>query len=109
MTEQSPPVPCTPDELRTLFLFEKLTDDQLTWLCREGHVERIEPGPVFAEGEPATSFYVLLDGAVVLSRRVGADDIEVSRSSDRGVYAGAFHAYLGDEAPHLEEWIARGW
>ena len=30
---------CSPDELRTLFLFEKLTDDQLDWLCRRGRVE----------------------------------------------------------------------
>ena len=33
------PLRCSPDELRTLFLFEKLTDEQLDWLCREGHVE----------------------------------------------------------------------
>jgi hypothetical protein len=24
---------CSPEELRTLFLFEKLTDEQLAWLC----------------------------------------------------------------------------
>ena len=28
----------TRDELRTLFLFESLADDQLDWLVREGHV-----------------------------------------------------------------------
>ena len=28
------------------------------------------------------------------SRRVGSDDIEVTRTSERGVYAGAFNAYL---------------
>ena len=26
--------PCSPDELRTLFLFEKLTDAQLDWPLR---------------------------------------------------------------------------
>ena len=46
-------MPCNKDELRTLFLFEKLTDDQLEWLCREGHVELIPAGPVFTEGDPA--------------------------------------------------------
>ena len=81
---------CSVDELRTLFLFEKLTDDQLEWLCERGHVELLEPGPVYAEGDPATCFYVLLEGTVVLSRRVGADDVEVGRTSQRGVYAGAF-------------------
>jgi signal transduction histidine kinase len=92
---------CSVDELRTLFLFEKLSEDQLQWLCDRGHVELIEPGTVYAEGSPATCFYVLLDGTVVLSRRVGADDIEVGRTSTRGVYTGAFMAYLGDSVPQV--------
>ena len=90
---------CSVDELRTLFLFEKLTEDQLQWLCERGHVELIETGPVYAEGAAATCFYVLLEGTVVMSRRVGADDIEVGRTSVRGVYSGAFTAYLGDRMP----------
>ena len=44
---------------------------------------------------------MLLDGTVVLSRRVGADDIEVGRTSTRGVYTGAFMAYLGDSVPQV--------
>jgi signal transduction histidine kinase len=92
---------CSVDELRTLFLFEKLTEDQLQWLCERGHVELIETGPVFSEGAPATCFYMLLEGTVVLSRRVGADDLEVGRTSARGVYAGAFTAYLGDRVPQV--------
>ncbi len=99
--QSSKPLTCSVDELRTLFLFEKLTEDQLQWLCERGHVELIEPGPVYAEGAPATCFYVLLEGTVVLSRRVGADDIEVGRTSLRGVYSGAFSAYLGDRVPQV--------
>jgi signal transduction histidine kinase len=95
------PLFCSVDELRTLFLFEKLGEDQLQWLCERGHVELIEPGPVYAEGSPATCFYVLLEGTVVMSRRVGADDIEVGRTSTRGVYTGAFMAYLGDRVPQV--------
>jgi signal transduction histidine kinase len=91
--------PCDPEELRTLFLFEKLTDDQVTRLCVEGHIEIIQPGRVFAEGEPATCFYVLIEGTVVQSRRVGDDDVEVGRTSQRGVYSGAYMAYLGDRVP----------
>jgi signal transduction histidine kinase len=92
---------CSVDELRTLFLFEKLADDQLRWLCERGHVELIPPGPVYAEGAPADCFYVLLEGAVVMSRRVGPDDIEVGRTSDRGVYSGAWLAYMGDRVPQV--------
>jgi signal transduction histidine kinase len=92
---------CDPDELRTLFLFEKLTDDQLARLCQEGHVETFEVGPVFAEGDPASCLYVLIEGTVVTTRRVGADDIEVARTSQRGVYSGAYTAYLGDRVPQI--------
>ncbi len=91
--------PCDPQELRTLFLFEKLTDDQLERLCVEGHNEVVEPGVVFTEGEPASNLYVLIEGTVVLQRRVGGDDVEISRTSMRGVYGGAFMAYLGDRVP----------
>jgi signal transduction histidine kinase len=92
---------CGPDELRTLFLFENLTDEQLTWLCERGHIEIFPPGPVYAEGDPATCFYVMLDGSVVMTRRVGADNVEIGRTSQRGVYAGAFTAYLGDRVPQI--------
>ncbi|WP_322748735.1 MULTISPECIES: ATP-binding protein [unclassified Frankia] len=92
---------CSPDELRTLFLFEKLTEDQLAWLCAQGRAESIGPGQVFTEGEPATCFYVLIEGALVMSRRIGADDVEINRTSQRGVYAGAFQAYLGDRVPQV--------
>jgi signal transduction histidine kinase len=91
--------PCSADELRGLFLFEKLTDDQLDWLCREGRVTQVEPGIVYTEGDAATCFYVLLQGDLVLMRRVGGDDIEVNRSNGPGTYGGAFFAYLGDRIP----------
>jgi len=94
-------MPCGPDELRTLFLFEKLSDEQLGWLCERGRVELFEPGAIYAQGDPATCFYVLLEGTVVLYHRVGADDIEVNRTSYRGSYAGAFFAYFGDLMPQV--------
>jgi signal transduction histidine kinase len=101
VTEPPQSMPCSADELRTLFLFEKLTDGQLDWLCREGHVELIPTGPLFTEGDPATCFYVLLEGTLVMSRRVGADDVEVTRSSNPGVYGGAFRAYIPDRGQQL--------
>jgi signal transduction histidine kinase len=92
---------CDPDELSTLFLFEKLSPEQLAELCRLGHVEEIPAGPLYTEGDEATCFYVLLGGTLVLSRRVGEDDIEVNRTSYRGTYCGAFRAYMGDRAPQV--------
>jgi signal transduction histidine kinase len=95
------PLPCDAAELGSLFLFEKLDAQQLARLCREGRVEGFDAGPVYAEGEAATCFYVLLQGTVVLSRRVGAEDVEVNRTSNPGVYAGAFTAYFGDRVPQV--------
>ncbi|MDQ1736079.1 MAG: hypothetical protein QOH56_2330 [Pseudonocardiales bacterium] len=90
---------CDPAELKTLFLFEKLSEDQLQWLCREGRVEAFGPGPVYDEGADATCFYVMIEGSLVLSRRIGAEDLEVTRTSQAGVYAGAWRAFLGDRVP----------
>ena len=90
---------CLPDELRTLFLFEALSDEQLAILCENGHIQIFEPGPVVIEGEPATCFYVLIDGELVMSQRSGGVDIETGRTSQRGVYCGAWSAYVpGAEA-----------
>jgi len=99
MTADPMPAVCDPDELRSLFLFEKLTDEQLHWLCGHGQVQLFEPGPVFTEGEPATCFYVLIEGKLVLSRRVADDDVEINRTSFRGAYAGAMTAYMGEWMP----------
>jgi signal transduction histidine kinase len=93
--------PCGTAELRTLFLFEKLTDDQLDWLCREGRIQTVEPGIVYAEREPAEYLYVLLSGTIALFRAIGTDEVEVTRTSARGVYGGAFFAYLGDRVPQV--------
>ena len=93
---------CLPDELRTLFLFESLTDEQLATLCDNGHIATYEPGPICIEGEPATCFYVLIEGELVMSKRSGGDDIETNRTSQRGVYCGAWSAFDPNE-DHLYE------
>ncbi|WP_225825476.1 ATP-binding protein [Streptomyces naphthomycinicus] len=89
-------MPCSPQEIGSLFLFEKLSAEQMGRLCAAGRVELFQPGPVYTEGDPATCLFVMIEGTVVLSRRVGGDDVEVTRTSQRGVYAGAMQAYLGD-------------
>ncbi|KUN05851.1 histidine kinase [Streptomyces yokosukanensis] len=89
-------MPCSPREIASLFLFEKLSPEQLGRLCCEGRVELFQPGPVYTEGDAATCFFVMIEGTVVLSRRVAGDDVEVTRTSQSGVYAGAMQAYIGD-------------
>ncbi|MGW0177813.1 ATP-binding protein [Nocardia sp. NPDC003345] len=89
---------CDPAELRTLFLFEKLDDGQLAWLCADGRIEELGPGPVFQEGDPATCFYVLMDGEVRMTKLSAGREIEMSRTDHRGSYAGAWTSYLGEHA-----------
>ena len=88
-------LPCEPDKLRTLFLFEALNNEQLATLCANGHVETFEPGPICLEGEPATCFYVLIEGELMMSKLSGGQDIETNRTSQRGVYCGAWRAFTG--------------
>jgi signal transduction histidine kinase len=89
-------------ELRSLFLFQSLSDEQLDWLAEHGHIEQRAAGAmVYTEGEPADDFFVVLEGSVALLRRVRSDDIEVSRTDQRGVYGGAVQAYIREAAPPL--------
>lgn len=88
----------TADDLRGLFLFERLSEEQLDWLVRHGQVETRAAGtPVLTEGEPATCFFVLLDGTVALSRNVGGERVETNRTDHRGSYFGSTQAYLRGE------------
>jgi len=85
----------TRDELRQLFLFDALDDEQLDWLVEHGWVAEVGTGEtVFEEGEPAEAFVVLLSGTVALSRKVGTADVETMRTDQLGVYMGAVQAYL---------------
>ena len=96
-------VPCepgqlTPAELRTLFLFEKLTDEQLDWIAAHGCTMHMPAGGVvIREGDPAEQFFVLLSGTIALSRRIGQDDVQTTRTEQRGVYMGATQSYLRDD------------
>lgn len=87
------------EELRTLFLFERLSEEQLRLLSSAGDVVEVGPGWLYRQGERATCFYVLISGTLSLSHRSGEDDLEISRTRQRGVYCGAWEAYLGDAAP----------
>ncbi|HEY3004817.1 MAG TPA: ATP-binding protein [Kribbellaceae bacterium] len=86
----------TPDELRTLFLFEALTGEQLATLSAAGYVKSFEPGLVFAEGDPGTCCYVLLSGSIRMTKRSHGQEVEINRTGQRGVYAGAFNAFVGE-------------
>jgi signal transduction histidine kinase len=94
MTE---PERLAPEQLRELFLFEALTDEQLAWLAERGRVVEYPPGAtIHAEGAPASCFLVLLSGTLAMSSRVQGGEIELFRTDYCGAYTGAFDAWLPD-------------
>jgi signal transduction histidine kinase len=89
-------------ELAASFLFESLNEEQLDWLVAHGTVEVHEAGAeVYAQGAPAGSFYMLLDGEIQLLRRLDGADVVMTTASQPGSYAGATRAFIsasGDES-----------
>jgi signal transduction histidine kinase len=84
-----------PEELRELFLFEKLDDAQLAWLAERGGIAEYQAGEtIYRAGEPAEWLFVLLEGTLSMLMRAGGTEIEVNRTDHRGAYAGAFMAFL---------------
>ncbi|MGH3589347.1 MAG: cyclic nucleotide-binding domain-containing protein, partial [Pseudonocardia sp.] len=94
----SAPAKLAPDELRTLFLFADLTEEQLAWVAEHGDVIAVPAGEdIVVEGRPADCFHVLLSGTIAMSRLVGGNNVETTRTDQRGVYFGAVQFYVDDE------------
>jgi signal transduction histidine kinase len=82
------------EELRRIALFDGLDDDQLTELVRVGDERRFTVGQeLFHEGRPADVWWVLLEGAVSLVRRVGAEETVLGAMTVPGQWAGGFQAW----------------
>ncbi|MFF1607375.1 ATP-binding protein [Amycolatopsis sp. NPDC058278] len=89
------------EELRGLFLFEHLSEDQLDWVAANAVLEEHEGDSfVIREGDEATCFYVILNGAVRMTRLVSGTEVETNRSDQRGAYFGATQFFVHQEAEH---------
>ncbi len=96
------------DELRSLFLFAGLSDEQLLRLNAAGNTVSFEDGDVlFREGEPAEFWWVVLDGRVELLRRSGHEQSVVSVLDNPGRWAGGFRAWT-DSVGYLATGRAAG-
>lgn len=81
-------------ELRTLSLFDGLSDEQVGELLAASDEYRPAPGELlFTEGTPADTWWVLLEGAVALSRRVGSEETTMGMMATPGQWAGGFAAW----------------
>ena len=105
MTE---PERLSPEQLRTLFLFEALDDEQLAWLAERGRIVEYPAGAtIHAEGAPASCFFLLLEGTMAMFGRVQGGEIELFRSDYYGSYTGAFDAYMGERRSQVYSGTAR--
>jgi signal transduction histidine kinase len=82
------------DDLRSTFLFEKLSDEQLHTLAESGTEVTFPAGEVlFHEGQLADSLWVLLNGELELTRHVGGQRVVLDTMSHPGEYAGGIRAF----------------
>ncbi|RSD16286.1 ATP-binding protein [Amycolatopsis eburnea] len=89
------------EELRGLFLFEHLSEEQLDWVAANAVLEEYDgDSTVISEGGEATCFYVLLNGAIRMTRLVSGTEVETNRSDQRGAYFGATQFFVHQEAEH---------
>ncbi len=81
-------------DLRSLALFDGVTDEQLAGLA-EGSTEiRVQPGlELFREGEHADFWWVLLEGVINLVRHIGPEETVVAKMDVPGRWAGGFRAW----------------
>jgi signal transduction histidine kinase len=82
-------------DLRSLFLFDGLDDDQLAQVVAAGEEVPFHEGQeLFREGDPADHWWVLLEGQVHMVRRAGREEAVVMMTMERpGQWAGGFHAW----------------
>src|SRR3712207_5794509 len=60
-------------------LFPTLSDEEVRCLAEHGDTIRLATGEqLFAEGEPATSLFVVLDGAVRITKKIGTGDVVIT-------------------------------
>jgi signal transduction histidine kinase len=81
-------------ELRDIPLFAGVSDAQLTELIAGSTAVPIVPGAdLFHEGDPADFWWVLVDGAITLHRKIGREDTVMGKMDVPGRWAGGFRAW----------------
>ena len=64
------------DALRQVPLFAELSDEQLQWLAEQGTEVWLQPGEILrAQGDPAEHIFVMIEGSVVVTEKVGEQDL----------------------------------
>ena len=81
-------------ELQRLPLFDGLSEEQVADLARVSREAHYGAGDeVWQQGQPADVWWVLLDGSISLSKRVGKEETVLGAMTTPGQWAGGFAAW----------------
>lgn len=76
--------------LKSLVIFESLSEPQLEWLLEHSQEITLEPGTlVMREGEAGLWLYVLIEGEWKLTRRVSGTEVLLVQTDYRGSWVGS--------------------
>lgn len=79
-------------------LFPTLSEEELQRLSEHGHELQMNAGDIlFSEGDPTYHFYVVLEGEVRVTKRVGGEE-QVLTVHQRGQFTGEISMLTGDPA-----------
>jgi len=82
------------EDLRPIWLFDGLTDEQVQGLIDASDEVAFDGGEtLWRQGEPADHWWVVVEGAVDLVRHVGREETVLGRLDAPGRWAGGFRAW----------------
>ena len=85
------------EALREVPLFAQLPDARLQWLSEQGTEVWLEPGELHrAEGSPADCVFVMLEGEVRVSQKVGDQELVLATYGSKSLF-GELPILMGDE------------
>ncbi len=77
------------DILRTSSLFTDVSDEEIASILAQGEVIPLQQGDMlFAEGTPATNFYILLEGDLQITHNMNGQDTVIANHADAGSFTG---------------------
>jgi len=75
------------DTLRQVQILSKLPDERLQWLLTQGKEVWLQPGEIHRrEGDPAEHVFVLLEGQVRITQKVGTQEIILATYDTKTLY-----------------------
>lgn len=79
-------------------LFPRLSEEELQRLAEHGHEQQLNAGDLlFSEGDPIYHFYVVLEGEIRVTKRVGGEE-QVLTVHQQGQFTGEISMLTGDPA-----------